>query len=173
MVPVTRFLVPFLFIVGARCDPAVTAAVDQAGYTISVDGAPWYKSPQSPTVCVGGQHVSLPFRGANTSHGSDQFGTWTGTTASYSSTSPAAELHLTFKQYAARPELVVATASFPSGLDTSNCGTNTHLSTRFPSFDVSAAMAPTLHTLSWRGQVLATTAAAKGLGILGANGPAY
>ena len=33
-----------------------------------------------------------------------------------------------------------------------------------------AAMATDLYTLSWRGQVLATTAAAKGLSRLGANG---
>jgi len=75
-----------------------------------------------------------------------------------------------FSRYAAHPELVVGTASFPLGLDTAGCGTNKQLSTQFPSFNTTAAQAALLHTLSWRGGVIATTAAATGLGNLGANG---
>jgi hypothetical protein len=64
----------------------------------------------------------------------------------------------------------VGLASFPVAIDTSGCGSNLELSTHFPSFDTAAGRAASLHTLSWRGGVIGTTAAAKGLGNLGANG---
>jgi hypothetical protein len=76
----------------------------------------------------------------------------------------------TFKQFVGHPELGVGTATFPSGLDTSGCGLNTDLSTNFPAFDTTAAQAETLHTLTWRGGVIATTAAALGLASLGQSG---
>lgn len=102
--------------------------------------------------------------------GSDKFGVWTGTAATYTSSAPAVTATYTFKHYASKPQIAVATASFPDGLDTSHCGTNEQLSTHFPAFDTTAAMAPNLNTLSWRGGVIATTAATRGLGKLGANG---
>jgi hypothetical protein len=46
----------------------------------------------------------------------------------------------------------------------------THPSTNFPEFDTSAARGGDLHTLSWRGGVIETTAAALGLQKLGASG---
>jgi hypothetical protein len=74
------------------------------------------------------------------------------------------------QHYASRPDIAVGTASFPLGLDTSNCGDNTGLSARFPAFSTSAAQAKTLHTLSWRGEVIEDTVAAMGLDALGAKG---
>ena len=44
------------------------------------------------------------------------------------------------------------------------------ISTRFPEFSTTSAKASSLHTLSWRGGGIATTAAALGLEKLGANG---
>ena len=61
-------------------------------------------------------------------------------------------------------------ASFPNGLNTSGCGSNKQLSTQFPAIDTNAAASAVLDTLSWRGGVIDTTAAAKGLNALGANG---
>merc|ERR1712216_100238 len=116
-------------------------------------------------------------------HGTDAFGDWTGGSLSFAPAegdpkasseshrgAVAAVVTFTFKQYPSEPSLAVATAAFPRGVDTAGCGTNTDLSTRFPAFDTSAAMAASLHTVSWRGGVIATTAAALGLGNLGANG---
>jgi hypothetical protein len=101
--------------------------------------------------------------------GSDAFGVWTGTTASFAAVG-GASMDLTFKAYAARPSVVVGTASFPTNISTAGCGGNTDLSTRFPAFSTTAGRAADLHTLSWRGDVIATTAAATGLGALGNSG---
>ncbi len=48
--------------------------------------------------------------------------------------------------------MAVLTAAFPQGLDTSNCGSNTEQSTRFPTIDTSAALAADLDVISWRGE---------------------
>ena len=138
-------------------------AVDKSGvYTLSVDGKAWYASPGAPKVCVGGTQTQLATAGTKAAAGTDKFGAWTGTTTSYSGT--GAEMDVTFKAYAAKPSIVVGTASFPKGFSTKGCGSNEQLSTHFPEFSTTAAMAADLHTLSWRGGVIATTAAAKGLG---------
>jgi hypothetical protein len=93
---------------------------------------------------------------------------WLGTMASFGS--GPTEVDLTFKAFAATPGIAVGTATFPQGVDTKGCGGNAALSTHFPSFSTSAARAADLHMLSWRGGVIGTTAAAKGLGKLGASG---
>ena len=148
----------------AAAAPAVTVAVDKTSgvYTLSVDGKAWYASPGAPKVCVGGTQTQLATAGTKAAAGTDKFGAWTGTTTSYSGT--GAEMDVTFKAYAAKPSIVVGTASFPKGFSTKGCGSNEQLSTHFPEFSTTAAMAADLHTLSWRGGVIATTAAAKGLG---------
>lgn len=79
-------------------------------------------------------------------------------------------MQLTFKSYPSQPHVLVGTTSFPNSVDTKGCGGNTDLSTHFPEFSTSLAYAADLHTLSWRGGVIATTAAAKGLDKLGASG---
>jgi hypothetical protein len=147
--------------------PSVAAAVDKLTgiYTISVDGKKWYESSDLATVCVAGKRVGLQISGSTTTSGNDKFGDWIGTTASYATASSnAIVVEYTFKSYAANPQIMVGTASFPNGLDTSNCGKNTDLSTNFPAINTTAALGPSLHTVSWRGGVIATTAAAKGLG---------
>jgi hypothetical protein len=174
--------------------PGVSVGVDNTTgvYTVAVGGEKWYQSPAAPVVCVAGNQVRLlrevpavvcassPFAlqvtlkltGTKVASGSDKFGAWTGTMASYDDESGtyAAAVDFTFKGYASSPQLAVGTASFPDGLNTSGCGSNTALSTNFPAVDTGAARAPSLDTLSWRGGVIATTAAARGLGNLGAKG---
>lgn len=150
--------------------PTVSAEVnkDTGVYTVSVDGKPWYSSPGPPTVCVGGKQTELKLTGTKASSGSDKFGAWTGTTASYSDGDAAVDY--TFQSYASKPGTMVGTAMFAKTIDTSGCGGNAQQSTHFPEFSTTAAEAANLHTLSWRGGVIGTTAAAKGLGNLGATG---
>ena len=150
-------------------------ANDTGAYSIVLDGETWYESTASPEVCVNGQRVLLQFVHASfrSTSGSDQtFGKWTGLSANFEhkAGSTSATMVATFKMYSGLPNVAVATASFPFGLRTSRCGRNTDLSTSFPSFRTNAARAPSLHTLSWRGQVLETTASATGLDHLGATG---
>ena len=151
--------------------PLLSFGVDEHSgeYAVSVDGVAWYTSAP-PMACIAGARMPLIFQSmAATQHGSDKFGTWTGKVAVFAA-EKSATIEVTFKQYASRPNLAVATARFPSGVDTRGCGANTNLSTTFPAFRTAAARAQALHTLSWRGQVLSKTAAAKGLGALGASG---
>ncbi len=162
---------------GAANAAAPAVSIDVAAgtgvYTVSVGGQAFYQSPSAGVqVCVAGNRSSAKLAGAPVAaQGTDGFGAWTGETASYSLDGGATTaVQLTFQHYAASPEVAVATATFPSGLDTSNCGPNTQLSTAFPSFDTAAAKAASLHTLSWRGEVISETVAAMGLGNLGANG---
>jgi hypothetical protein len=153
----------------AAAAPALSAAVDKSSgvYTISVDGKAWYSSPGAPSVCVSGKPTELAFTGTKASSGTDKLGAWTGVTASYSTGDTAVDY--TFQSYASAPGTMIGTASFPKTIP-SACGPNSALSTHFPEFSTTAAMAADLHTLSWRGGVIATTAAAKGLGNLGASG---
>lgn len=150
--------------------PALTIAVDKTSgvYTVAVDGTAWYASPGAPSVCVAGAQTPLKLSGTKAASGSDAFGAWTGTTASFSAA--ATEMDLTFKSYASKPGVMVGTASFAKDISTAGCGKNTAQSTHFPEFSTSAAQGADLHTLSWRGGVIATTAAAKGLAKLGASG---
>lgn len=152
--------------------PTLSVGVDSSSgvYTVAVDGAPWYVSPGAPTLCVAGKQLPLALNGTSAASGSDAFGAWTGTTASFAAAGGGAGMHLTFKAYAAKPSVVVGTASFPTTISTAGCGANTDLSTHFPSFSTTAGRAAELHTLSWRGDVIATTAAATGLGALGNSG---
>ena len=150
--------------------PTLAVAVDKSSgvYTVSVDGKAWYSSPGAPTLCVGGKQTPLALSGTAAASGSDKFGAWTGTTATFSG--GGASMEATFKAYASKPNVVVGTASFPKDVDTSGCGGNSALSTHFPEFSTTAGQAADLHTLSWRGGIIGTTAAAKGLAKLGASG---
>ncbi len=174
MLPLLMLLAPSAAAAAAPA-PAVSidVAADTGVYTVSVGGQAFYQSPATGVqVCVAGNRSKATLVGApSATKGTDGFGAWTGETASYSLDGGATTaVQLTFQHYAAAPEIAVATATFPSGLDTSNCGSNTQLSTAFPSFDTAAAKAASLHTLSWRGEVISHTVAALGLGNLGANG---
>ena len=136
-------------------------------YSLLVGKTEWYRSAKQ-TVCSAGADVSLAFSGTKDAKGHDAFGDWAGTTASYLNAS--IRMDITFKRYAAASNFLVGTASFPAGLNTSGCGSNQQISTRFPSFNTSAARASTLDTLSWRAGVISITAVAKGLDGLGATG---
>jgi hypothetical protein len=95
-----RALVFVAFAAVAVASPAVTVVVDKStgAYTVAMDGKAWYESPIAPAhVCVGGKQVVLKFKSANTSSGSDKFGAWSGTTASFYSDSPSAAVDFTFK----------------------------------------------------------------------------
>lgn len=155
---------------GTASTPVSLSVDSKSGiYSVSVGSTVWYRSTM-PVVCVGGKQTTLSLSGTDPASGTDKFGAWTGTEATYASTTPKALMKVTFKQYASKPSIGVGTASFPEGLDTSNCGSNSALSTQFPAFNTSDAQAASLYTLSWRGDVVGTTAAALGLGKLGAGG---
>ena len=145
---------------------------DQTGiYTLLVDAAPWYESPGVQTVCISRRQTRIALGDTTEVTGSDKCGSWKGVKAIYKeSGSTSTAVVFTFKEYTSDPGLMVATATFPNGLDTCNCGTNRQISTRFPAFSTTSAKASSLHTLSWRGGGIATTAAALGLEKLGANG---
>ena len=152
--------------------PALSVAVNSSSgvYTIAVDGKAWYMSPADLTLCVAGKQLALTLKGTSAASGSDAFGIWSGTTASFATAGGAtAVMDLTFKLYT-KSTVVVGTASFPTTISTAGCGANADLSTHFPAFSTTAGRATELHTLSWRGDVIATTAAATGLGSLGASG---
>ena len=154
----------------AATPPALTIAVDKTSgvYTVAVGGKAWYSSPGAPSLCVGGVQTALTIAGTKAASGSDAFGAWAGTTATFSAA--AADMDVTFKSYASKPGVMVGTASFSKDISTAGCGPNSAQSTHFPEFSTTAAQAADLHTLSWRGGVIGTTAAAKGLGNLGASG---
>jgi|EP01046_Picozoa_sp_COSAG06_P017525 hypothetical protein len=153
--------------------PALSVAVNSSSgvYTVAVDGKAWYMSPPDLTLCVAGKQLALTLKSTSAASGSDAFGAWSGTTASFTTAggAAAAVMDVTFKLYT-KSTVVVGTASFPTAISTAGCGANTDLSTQFPAFSTSAGRATELHTLSWRGDVIATTAAATGLGPLGASG---
>eukprot|EP00931_Biecheleriopsis_adriatica_P045516 TRINITY_DN26070_c0_g1_i1.p1 TRINITY_DN26070_c0_g1~~TRINITY_DN26070_c0_g1_i1.p1 ORF type:complete len:794 (-),score=129.52 TRINITY_DN26070_c0_g1_i1:49-2430(-) len=170
--PRAALMLCYLPLAIATTSPHISASVDEhsGAYAVRVDGVVWYQSPASSTACIAGKQLPLNFKALSKASGHDKFGPWQAVTASFSAGTTLTTLDYSFKQYSDRPYLIVATASFPDGLDTAGCGQNTALITHFPSFNTSAAMAPDLHTLSWRGVAVKTTAAAKGLAALGANG---
>jgi hypothetical protein len=160
----------------ATSQPPLVVVVSPAGnYSVTVGGALWYASSVSgPTVCVGGsQNVPLSLSsGPTAASGTDPFfGAWTGTNLTYATTDPTATpVVYTFKQYASQPSVAVLAATFPAGLNTSNCGSNTEQSTSFPSFDTTAGLAPELYAFTWSGGVLSKFDAAVGLGVLSPGG---
>ena len=151
-------------------DPTVAIEVDDTRgvYTILIDGIPWYRSPAFVSMCVKGKRHPLLFRSKLPSMGKDVFGDWKGEALTFMA--GGSPVSVIFKQYAHERGIAVATMEFPTGVDASQCGPNLNLTTQMPAFDVSAARAAELHTVSWRGVALSTTAAARGLNALGANG---
>ena len=78
----------------------------------------------------------------------------------------------TFKAYPANPALLVATISFPDGVDAgapAACGANAAVRTAFPQWNTSDAKAPKQGFFSWQGNVLAKLPTSVGLAGLGAN----
>lgn len=150
--------------------PSATAAFGADGaYTVKVDGVSWFESA-APTTCL--DRRPLRFEHASSANGKDGFGKWTGTTATYSDAS-GVSVEYTFRHYDALKELVVGSAAFPDGLSCTDRGSNEQLQTRFPEFLISGAgagKATGLDTLSWRGEVVQDTVAARGLGALGNTG---
>lgn len=137
-------------------------------YALSLDQSGWFASPtpaSPPTLCVGGVAQPLVFRSALPATGADAFGAWVGTSVTRS-TSDGTRIVETFKTYASSPSILVATASFPDGVDADGgaaCGGVAGTRTTFPVFDTSAASAPSLGYVSWRGAALGTTEFAVGL----------
>ena len=172
MVSPLHLLPTLLCGVFAAPDVVIGVNASTGAYIVSIGGEPWYEG-KPPIVCQSGVQLQLIFASVRAVSGDDGFGAWTGDTTAYvaaGSNTSAPLMELTFKHYAARPQLVVGTAAFPQGLNTSGCGANTDLSTQFPAFDTAKLRASEINTLSWRGGVIATTAAARGLGALGASG---
>lgn len=162
------------FVVGGGAaitsNPTLSFRVDttNGNYSVSVDNTVWFASPLSSFICVAGnQNVALQLQGVSNTNGVDNFGEWTGITADYLTTDTSkSSVAYIFKQYTLYSNVIVFTASFPQGLDTSGCGTNVQGSTQFPSFDTSQGLANSLGFLTFRGQVLEDTASATGLGSL-------
>ena len=153
--------------------PQVSIEVDQTSgaYSVALDGEKWYTSPPAPQVCVAGKQITLAFNKTSPASGTGHWGPWSGVEARYTSEkSPSVVLDLQFQSFHQQPSIAVAKASFPQGLDTSKCGGNKQLSANFPAFSTASARAAQLDTLSWRGGVIDTTVAARGLDKLGANG---
>jgi len=156
----------------AAASPALTVTVDKStgAYALAVDGTPWLQSPSTPTqVCLAGKYVTLELAGTEAASGSDAFGDWTGVAVSWSVPGSTQTVVHTFQSYASNPSNIVLTSSFPTGLDTSNCGSNSKQSTQFPAFDTLAAQAPELTYVTWAGTT-AKAAFAKGLADLNQNG---
>lgn len=155
----------------------VSFSVDagDGAYSVLVDGVPLFTSPRTGVqLCSQGSRASPaviagPLRRVS---GSDNLGPWTGQVASYSRDGgKTIDVELTFQEYSDSLQTVgVATATFPNGLDTSGCGSNTELSTEFPSFNVSDAKASALTAVSWCGGVISNVSAAEGLAALGIAG---
>ena len=88
------------------------------------------------------------------------------------STPPTLVNHV-FKSYSTRPNVVIATAQFPSGVNAleggATCGSVDGVRTSFPQFNTSAAMASKLGFFTWRSEALSQLPAAVGLEALGSN----
>lgn len=153
--------------------PSLSVEVDPSSglYNVSVDGALFYASVTAMTVCVGGDTgVPLTFVSTAPASGVDAFGAWSGVSTNWTTPAAAATITFTFQSYGpALPNVAVLRASFPDGLDTSNCGSNGAQSTRFPSFSTSAGVAGSADFLTWRGSTLPSVSV-RGLGALGSNG---
>ena len=142
-------------------------------YGIVVDGETWLSSAANATLCVGGKAEPLFFVSSAPASGIDAMGAWTGTMHTLSSSLSGVQVTNTFKEYAASPSVLIATAAFPDGVDVSGtsvaCGGVNDVRTQFPSFDTSAAAAPNLGYFSWRNYALSALPAAVGLTALGQN----
>ena len=158
----------------AIAPPAVKFVVDvKTGiYRVVVGDDAWYSSPaEAAVVCDRGVQRTLTLSSVAPANGVDShFGQWTGTRATWSSSSRPISIAYTFQAFSAHPSVGVAKMTFTTPLNTSGCGPNTALSSRFPSFDTSALRATSNHFLSWRGAVMDITKASSGLGALGASG---
>lgn len=144
-------------------------------YSLAVDSAPWFTSPSitraPPTLCIAGTPVPLKTTGPPTpASGTDNFGDWTGLTQLLTtSTTPATTVTHTFKAYASNPTLLVATAAFPDGVDTTGgqtCGDSGDTRTSFPQWNTSDAFASTLGVFSWKGSTMETIPSGLGLASL-------
>jgi hypothetical protein len=155
---------------GFASAPDLALAVGSDGsYNVSIDGTVWLSSsPSNHQICISGSQITLSVVSMQSVSGTDNFGSWTGTSVALASTFPATQVLYTFKSYIDSPAIVVLTASFPEGVNTTGCGNNTDVSTRFPSFDTAAAAAPNLAWLSWKG-VTAPSVAGHGLGTMNTN----
>lgn len=161
-----------LAVSAASPELGVSVSHKDGSYTISLDGHVWLQS-SAPSVCMAGNtSVALIYKGISFVNGTDLFGTWSGPAVTWQAVTsgPAIRFNHTFKQYANRPSVVVLTATFTDGLDTSACGSNAQQSTRFPVFDTGAAQAPSLSFVSWRGTALSNTLAVRGLATLAQAG---
>eukprot|EP00750_Incisomonas_marina_P023958 INCI5072.2.p1 GENE.INCI5072.2~~INCI5072.2.p1 ORF type:complete len:814 (-),score=111.60 INCI5072.2:2037-4478(-) len=148
--------------------------VENGAYSVLVDGVPMLTSPRTGVqLCSRGTRGAAVLAGPlrNVS-GTDKLGPWTGQTASYSRDGgKTVDVELTFQEYSGSLQAMgVATATFPNGLDTAGCGSNTELSTEFPSFNVTDGKASDLTAVSWCGGVIANVKAAKGLAALAVAG---
>jgi len=159
-----------LITAGLASAPDLTLAVAADGsYNVSIDGTVWLSSSSSNyQLCVSGSQITLSVVSTQPAAGMDNFGSWTGTSVALASASSIVRVVYTFKSYADSPAIVVMTASFPEGVNTTGCGSNTAVSTRFPSFDTAAAAAPSLAWVSWKG-VTAPLVAGHGLGTMNTN----
>lgn len=160
--------------VGERGSAAPTLAVTTAAdgsYSVAVDGQTWYQSTTTPYVCIAGdKNVPLTLQSSTSANGSDKFGAWTGVQLDWlSAGSTQTPVQFTLKSYASNPSLAVLTATFPNGMDTSNCGSNQMISVTFPAFQTQAGagLASSLGALSWDTNALQKTKAVKGLAALG------
>lgn len=162
----------------ASSGPAVGVAwsSDGSSFNVTLDGAVWLESAAT-TVCVRGAAVPLSFVSSAPTAGVDVgLGAYTGVAYTFATADAgAAPVVLSSRTYASSGTpfalgVAVLTAAFPAGLDTSGCGGSSTPSTRFPAFSTSAALAPTLGYLSWRGTALGTTVAVRGLNALNQGG---
>jgi hypothetical protein len=158
----------------AAAAPALAFSLDGAGgFAITLDTQTWFQSPSSPpSLCVGGARVNLTYVSSAPTAGADAVGAWTGTAVTRAAPGGAPRVVETFKAYAARPDVLVATASFPDGVDAgapAACGGVQATRTAFPRFDAAAGAAGVLGYLSWSDAALSHTNAAVGLAALGQN----
>jgi len=148
--------------------PRLSISVDPklGTYSLSVGNVSWYTSPGSPTLCVHGKEMKTTLNTTQDVSGNDkQFGAWEGIEASFAGDG-GVEVVYTFKSYTSgQNSVVVGTASYPNGLDTTGCGPNTALSTRFPEFLTGTPeKTKSLLTMTWCGVTLSKNAVSRGLG---------
>lgn len=169
----TKILAAFWVTLCAASTRVQLALNSETGvYNVQVDGQVWYESPlQGLVLCIAGTRMNSRTLGeAREVSGRDFFGDWTGQRISFTIDGKSEILYLTFQNYNSFPGTAIATATFPHGVDTSNCGSNVELSVEFPSFNSSGAIADNLNTISWSGLAIENTVAARGLQKLNSNG---
>jgi hypothetical protein len=121
-------------------------------WTWSVGTVEWFQSPSTLSICSSGNKAaSLTTNGIMVdASGSDSLGNWIGFSVTYNAS--LVRLVITAQHYQTSSNgIAVITVSFPDGVDTSGCGGVADQSTHFPAFDTSAALAPNLGFLTWRG----------------------